>query len=228
MDISIDRWIKDYTVKMQELFGERIWFIGLQGSFARGEASENSDIDVVAILDHVNLEDIQAYSTLLDQLPFRDRACGFFSGKEELFCWAPSDLFQFYFDTIPVIGSLEELKERFTKKDVIRAVHIGACNIYHACVHNLVHEKDVGILKGLYKSAGFLLQAIAYLETDIYEKKKDKLALLLPLHDREILSDSQKMKDNPSYAQKEFLKLSKGLIARSSDWISSYKEGESI
>ena len=102
MDIAINHWIKDYTVKMKELFGEKIWFIGLQGSFARGEASENSDIDVVAILDHVNLEDIQAYSTLLDQLPFRDRACGFFMEKKSCFVGLHLTCFSFILTQSPL------------------------------------------------------------------------------------------------------------------------------
>ncbi len=95
MDFSIDAWMEEYQRAVKERFGGRVWFIGLQGSFGRGEATEGSDIDAVLILDTVSAADLQAYGDLLDGLPQRDRVCGFVSGREELLAWEPSDLFQF-------------------------------------------------------------------------------------------------------------------------------------
>ncbi len=187
MDISIDAWMEEYQRAVKERFGGRVWFIGLQGSFGRGEATEDSDIDAVLILDTVSAADLQAYGDLLDGLPQRDRVCGFVSGREELLAWEPSDLFQFYHDTVPVHGSLDELLGRISREDVVRAIHLGACNIYHMTVHNLVHEKSVVILKDLCKSAAFVLQAIAFLQTGIYARKKTELAKLLEPEDRRIL-----------------------------------------
>ena len=46
---------------------------------------------------------------MLDSLPDRELICGFLSGKEELLNWEPSDLFQFYYDTKPLKGCLDEL-----------------------------------------------------------------------------------------------------------------------
>ena len=51
-----------------------------------------------------------------------------------------------------------------------------ACNIYHACVHNFVHEESAEVLKTLYKSAFFALQAKHYLETGAYIAKRKDLA----------------------------------------------------
>jgi predicted nucleotidyltransferase len=42
---------------MEETFSERIWFIGLQGSYGRNEANASSDIDMVVILDELHTED---------------------------------------------------------------------------------------------------------------------------------------------------------------------------
>lgn len=67
---------------MNKTFENRIWFVGLQGSYARGEATESSDIDVVVILDELAANDIYKYSEMLDTLPYRERICGFLSGKE--------------------------------------------------------------------------------------------------------------------------------------------------
>lgn len=57
----------------------------------------------------------------------------------------------------------------------MRAIKIGACNIYHACVHNFVHEKSEDILRSLYKSAAFVLQAVWFYETGKYIKSKAEL-----------------------------------------------------
>ena len=107
--IDIKIWMENFLKSLNECFGERVWFVGLQGSFARGEATENSDIDVVVILDELSATDIINYNKMLDTLPHRELICGFLSGKKEILNWEPSDLFQFYYDTKPIKGSLDEL-----------------------------------------------------------------------------------------------------------------------
>lgn len=100
--------LEKYRQAITEHFGSRIWFMGLQGSYGRGEASPESDIDVVLILDQAGTQDFLEYREILDTLPERDRICGFVSGKDEIEAWEPSDLFQFYYDTTPIMGSLEQ------------------------------------------------------------------------------------------------------------------------
>ena len=82
MSFVIDEWMKQYTAAAQGLFGGRIWFLGLQGSYGRGEATNSSDIDAVLILDSVSAKDLDSYSKMLDALPNRDKVCGFVSGKK--------------------------------------------------------------------------------------------------------------------------------------------------
>ena len=89
--------------------------------------------------------------------------------------WETSDLFQFYYDTTPIKGTLDCLLEKIDIKAVKRAIKIGACNIYHACVHNFVHEKSEDILRSLYKSAVFVIQAVWFYETGKYIKSKTEL-----------------------------------------------------
>ncbi len=168
--IDITAWINDFLQKLNEVFGNRVWFVGLQGSYGRGEARDTSDIDIVVILDELSASDIQDYNTMLDILPHRELICGFLSGKKEILNWEPSDLFQFYYDTTPIKGSLDELLAVLDDKAVARAIKIGACNIYHGCVHNMLHEKSEDILRGLYKSASFVVQAIVFQQTGTYVK----------------------------------------------------------
>ena len=45
--IDITAWMKEFLQTLNETFANRVWFVGLQGSYGRGEATETSDIDVV-------------------------------------------------------------------------------------------------------------------------------------------------------------------------------------
>ncbi|SEQ09490.1 Nucleotidyltransferase domain-containing protein [Treponema bryantii] len=45
--LNIDNYMKNLISRCKEAFGERLLYVGLQGSHLRGEATENSDIDVM-------------------------------------------------------------------------------------------------------------------------------------------------------------------------------------
>ncbi len=192
--IDITVWMQDFLQTLNETFANRVWFVGLQGSYGRGEATETSDIDVVVILDELYASDIQKYNTMLDALPHREMICGFLSGKDELLQWEPSDLFQFYYDTTPIKGSLDELLTVIDEAAVSRAIKIGACNIYHGCVHNMLHEKSEDILRGLYKSASFVVQAIVFRQTGKYIKHQKDLLGVVSADERKIVETFLKLK----------------------------------
>ena len=167
--------MNDFIQKLNDVFAGRVWFVGLQGSYGRGEATENSDIDVVVILNELSASDIQTYNEMLDNLPHRELICGFLSGKDEILNWEPSDLFQFYHDTTPIKGTLDDLLPLIDNAAIDRAIKMGAGNIYHGCVHNMLHEKSDEILKGLYKAASFVVQAIVFKQTGNYIKHQSQL-----------------------------------------------------
>ena len=223
MDFDIDNWMEQYLEKLKSLFGSRLFFVGLQGSYGRGEPTESSDIDVVVILNHVTTKDLKAYSTLLDTLSNREKVCGFISGLQELKNWERSDLFQFYHDTTPVLGSIDFLLPMISKEDICRAIRIGACNIYHMCGHNMVHEKDTEILKALYKSAAFTVQAVYFDQTKTYLKNKVDLISMLQPQDREILKTCIMLRKQPGIEQDEFERLSELLFNWAAGLISKYK-----
>ena len=173
--IDINVWMNDFIQRLNDVFAGRVWFIGLQGSYGRGEATESSDIDVVVILNELSASDIQTYNDMLDTLPHRELICGFLSGKDEILNWEPSDLFQFYHDTTPIKGTLDDLLPFIDNAAIDRAIKMGAGNIYHGCVHNMLHEKSDEILKGLYKAASFVVQAIVFKQTGNYIKHQNQL-----------------------------------------------------
>ena len=215
--IDINDWINRFLKILNDTFGERVWFVGLQGSYSRGEARDTSDIDVVVILDQLSAADIQKYNAMLDPLPNRELICGFVSGKNELLDWEPSDLFQFYHDTTPIKGSLEEVVAVVDETAVNRAIKIGACNIYHGCVHNMLHEKSEDILKGLYKSASFVVQAIAFKQTGKYVKHQSELRDVVSTDERVIVDTFLNLKNGGIV---DFNSMSEALFAWAKKWIS--------
>lgn len=214
--IDISNWMNSFLKALNETFGDRVWFVGLQGSYGRGEATETSDIDVVVILDELSAKDIEAYNRILNTLSHRELICGFLSGKDELLNWEPSDLFQFYYDTKPILGNLDALLPLLDAEAVMRAIKIGACNIYHGCVHNMLYEKSEDILRGLYKSASFVLQAIAFQQTGTYiSYQKNLLPVVAP--DERLIVDTFLMLKNGGAV--DFERMSEVLFAWSRKWI---------
>ena len=59
-------WQETFLQALNSSFSNRVWFVGLQGSYARGEATESSDIDLVVILDELSAGDIAAYNAMHD------------------------------------------------------------------------------------------------------------------------------------------------------------------
>ena len=214
--IDVNIWLDSFLKVLNDTFADRVWFVGLQGSYARGEATETSDIDLVVILDELTAEDIQIYNLMIDTLPNRELICGFLSGKNEILNWETSDLFQFYYDTKPLKGSLDSLLPLIDDLSVERAIKIGACNIYHACVHNMIFDKSEDVLRGLYKSASFVLQAICFRQTGKYIRYQKDLGEYIT-SDEQLIADTFLHLKNGGAV--DFDKMSELLFNWSKRWI---------
>ena len=218
--VDITAWMNDFLQKLNHTFENRVWFVGLQGSFARGEATDTSDIDTVVILDELSAMDVQNYNKMLNTLPYRELICGFLSGKDDIMNWEPSDLFQFCHDTTPIKGSLDEVLTLVDENAVNRAIKTGACNIFHGCVHNMLHEKSEDILRGLYKSASFVVQAIVFKQTGKYIRhQKDMLKIVSP-DERVIVETFLNLKHGRAV---EFNTMSEMLFIWAKKWIKKTK-----
>ena len=196
LDIKI--WMAAYVQAVRAAFGDRVRYIGLQGSQGRGEASDASDIDVVCILDTCSLRDLEAYRAAVADLPDRDKLCGFVSGTAELAAWDGADLFQFRHDTTDWYGRLAGLLPPENEEDARRALHTGACGLYHLCCHNFLHGRSREAVAEAYKSAVFLLQAKTYLEQGVYCRRRAELARCLTGPDLALLQTAQALKAGES------------------------------
>lgn len=214
--IDIDIWMKYFLKALDETFKQRVWFVGIQGSYARGEATENSDIDMVVILDELTINDLQIYDRMLDTLSYRELICGFLSGKGELMNWDAADLFQFYYDTKPIKGSLDDLLVLIDDTALNRAIKTGVCNIYHGCVHNMLYDKSEDILKGLYKAASFVVQAIYFKQTGHYIRQQSELLKIVLSEERIIVDTFLTIKNGGVI---DFKEMSNILFTWSQKWL---------
>ncbi len=162
--LDIESWLPLWSRAVLDEFGDRVRFLGIQGSRARGEAREDSDIDVVTVLDQLGPEDIVRLRGALAALPEREKLCGFVSGEAELRAWDASELFQFTLDTRPVYGSLDFLPPP-SREAALGSARTGACALYHGCAHFLLHGGDEGVTGALEKTAFFTMRALAWLDS---------------------------------------------------------------
>jgi len=217
---DITAWMQNFLQTLNKTFANRVWFVGLQGSYGRSEATDTSDIDIVVILDELSAMDIQTYNDMLGTLAHRELICGFLSGKKEIMNWEPSDLFQFCYDTTPIKGSLDEVLALIDERAVNRAIKIGACNIFHGCVHNMLHEKSEDILRGLYKSASFVVQAIVFKQTGNYIRHQKDLLQVVSSNEQAIVETFMNLKKGGTV---EFNLMSEALFTWAKKWIAENK-----
>ena len=142
--------------------------------------------------------------------------CGFLSGKDDIMNWEPSDLFQFCHDTTPIKGSLDEVLTFVDEIAVNRTIKIGACNIFHGCVHNMLIDKNEDILRGLYKSASFVVQAIVFKQTGNYIKHQEELLTVATHNEQFIINIFLSLKKGGTV---DFTPMSETLFAWSKKWI---------
>ena len=108
------------------------------------------------------------------------------------------------------MGSLDELLSRIDAAAVNRAIKIGACNIFHGCVHNMLYEKSEDILRGLYKAASFVLQAICFRQTGRYFRRQSDLLTQVSPQDRAIAETFIHLKNGGAV---DFVPMSEALFA---------------
>lgn len=183
MDLDMKGWMEAYIRAVTAQFGARARFIGLQGSRGRGEAGPDSDIDVVAVLDCLDAEDLERYKRAVADLPRRELLCGFVCGREELTAWDPADRFSLYYDTTPYLGKLDFFPAP-GREEAAAAVRTGACGIYHACAHTILHGS--GAFGAQYKSAVFILQAKYFRDRGVFIRRHRELAQRLEGTDRAV------------------------------------------
>ena len=188
-----DQYISSLLVCLMPLLGERLLYVGLQGSYLRGEATESSDIDIMVVVDAMTVADLDAYRQAVMSLPDANKSCGFICGKEELLHWNPLEICHLLHSTKDYHGVLTDLVPTYTRDDMIAFVKLSLGNLYHEICHRYVHadpEMNVAALPGTYKQVFFILQNLHFLETGIFVGTKQELLAALSGKDKQVLETS--------------------------------------
>jgi len=204
MSFDVDIWLDTTIEKLQEKFSQNLLFVGLQGSYNRGEATDSSDIDLIVILENLTFEDLKRYRLIIDSLPHKEKACGFISGKNELLKWSKADMFQFYYDTKSLYGKLEDIIQPPSLDEIKQSIKISSENLYHSSVHSFVHSNNyVEDLQNLYKMTFFILQAKYFVQTNNHIPTKKQLVEQLNETEKEILNICINKENILNYSQSE-------------------------
>ena len=71
---NIDNYLEKLISRCKDSFGERLVYAGLQGSYLCGEANENSDIDVMIVIDGFSVEDMKTYRGILKEIGWYEKS----------------------------------------------------------------------------------------------------------------------------------------------------------
>ena len=187
---EIDKYLNDLLSECKNVFGGRLLYMGLQGSYMRGEANENSDIDIMLIIDGFTVSDMDAYKRILSQIGNFDRSCGFICGKDEISRWNPLEVLQLLHTTKDVYGTLSDCLPEASREDEINYVKISLGNLYHELCHRYIHadrEKNTVKFRGTCKGLFFLIQNLYYLQSGDFVITKKELKESVCEEDRAVL-----------------------------------------
>ena len=187
---NIEDYMNELIKRLQIKFGNRLIYAGLQGSFSRGEADENSDIDVMVTLDRLDAADLASYREIIAGMPGFERSCGFISGREDLKNWPRHEICQLLHETKDFYGELRPLLPHFNPGDVNDHIGIAVGDLYHLLCHGRIHgkpEQRAESLRGLYKAVFYILQNIFYQRSGKWIRTKSELLKQLRGLDREVM-----------------------------------------
>ena len=187
---DLNSYLQDLISCCQASFGDRLLYVGLQGSYLRGEAHAGSDIDVMVILDRFFMEDMDLYREILKKIGFYEKSCGFICGKEEMRRWNPLEVCQLHHTTKDLFGALTDFLPPAAREDEINYVKFSLGNLYHEICHRYIHadrDKNIRKLRDTCKSVFFLMQNLHYLESGRFVLAKRGLKEAVSPEDRQVL-----------------------------------------
>ena len=163
---------------LKDAFGKRLIYVGLQGSYLRGEATENSDIDPMVVIDQLSRSDLDIYRAIIAQLPDPANSCGFLCGRQELAHWNALEMSHLLHCTRDIYGTLADLIPAYDERDIRSFIQMSIGNLYHELCHRYVHrsdERNRAALPVTCKGVFFILQNLHHLRTGVFCATKQQL-----------------------------------------------------
>ncbi|WP_300809433.1 nucleotidyltransferase domain-containing protein [uncultured Acetatifactor sp.] len=200
--IRIEEYIDGLTDILADAFGERLVYIGLQGSYLRNEATENSDIDIMAVIDDISVEDLDTYRQALVSIGNFDKSCGFICGRADLSHWNPLELCHLLNTTKDYYGELKNLVPAYTMEDERNYVKFSLNNLYHEICHRYIHadrEHNISRLPVTCKSVFYIVQHLHYLRTGNFIPTKRELLKCVQDEDKAVLELIISLRNDDGY-----------------------------
>lgn len=201
--VVIEQYISQLTRRLQQSFGPGLLYVGLQGSYLRGEATENSDIDIMVVLETLTAARMDQYREVLQSLGHFDKACGFLCSREDLAHWNPLEICHLLHTTKDCFGDLRSLTPDYADEDVRSFIKLSIGNLYHELCHRYIYrgpEKSAASLPGIFKGVFFILQNLHYLRTGSFLQTKKELLPLLEGKDKTVLQRSLELSRVETFA----------------------------
>lgn len=187
--MDIDTWMNDLIGQLKTEFKEKLVLVGLQGSRARGEQREDSDIDIVVVIEDLNADDLALYRSIVQKMPHAELACGFVGSPDVLAAWPRHDVFNLVNDTDIRYGSFDFMDTEFTAEDAKLAADACASEIYHALCHTAVFEPNMlpDLLQSCLKSVFFGIRAKHFVQTGEFVNSRAQLLNLANDDEKKLL-----------------------------------------
>ena len=140
--ININNYIRQLIDMLRHQYDVKLLYVGLQGSYLRGEATDSSDMDIMVVLDHLSVTDLDCYRDIILSLEQPDKSCGFICSQTDLANWNPLEICHLVHSTKDYYGTLKPLVPAYTNQDVrnyIKPV---------SYTHLDVYKRQAGVLSG--------------------------------------------------------------------------------
>ena len=176
--INIESYVSRLTDLLLQHFDSRLLYVGLQGSYLRGEATESSDIDIMVVIDGLSVADLEVYRAIIESLESPEKSCGFICSKSDLAHWNPLEICHVLHTTKDCYGILADHIPAYTEDDIRNFVKFSLNGLYHELCHRYIHasaDRNVEALPYTYKGVFFILQNLHYLRTGTFVATKAAL-----------------------------------------------------
>lgn len=207
----VEEYMSELIASMKNVFGDRLLYIGLQGSYLRREATENSDLDIMVILKELSVQDMKLYREIIMKMQDYEKSCGFICGMDEFKAWNPLELCHLLHSTKDYYGKLSLLIPEYSKEDIANFIKLSVGNMYHEICHRYIHADSVANYQKLpltYKGVFFILQNMYYLKNGVFCVTKKDLIDMLETRDKEIMEISLSIANVEEYDfDKAFTKM---------------------
>ena len=198
----IDGYIDGLIDRLKVSFGERLIYVGLQGSYLRNEETVDSDIDIMAVIDDLSVADLKTYQDALVLAGNFDKSCGFICGKADLEHWNPLEICHLLNTTKDYYGELKELVPAYTAEDEKNYIKLSLNNLYHEICHRFIHadrETNISKLPMTCKTVFFIMQHLYFIRSGKFVSTKRELLECVQGEDKEVLELSVSLQNDADY-----------------------------